>query len=54
MKSRKLWGAIILITIAVASVFLDKAGEFMKVSPFIMQIFGLYIVGNIGTKFSKK
>ena len=54
MKSRKLWGAIALILIALVTVFMGKAQEFMIVSPFIMQIFGLYVVGNVGSKIAKK
>jgi len=54
MKSRKLWGAIILIAIALATVFLDRTTQFMEVSPFIMQVFGLYVIGNVGSKFTKK
>ena len=54
MKSRKFLGAIILIAIALATVFLDKTAQFMQVSPFIMQVFGLYVIGNVGAKFTKK
>ena len=54
MKSRKLWGAILLIVIALTAVFTGKAQDFMIVSPFIMQIFGLYVIGNVGSKITKK
>ena len=54
MKSRKLWGGIILIAIALAAVAFGKAGAFMEVSKFITMIFGMYVIGNVGEHLSKK
>ena len=54
MKSRKLWGGIILICLALVAVVIDKANQFMVVSPFILTVFGLYVVGNIGEWIAKK
>lgn len=53
MKSRKLWGGVILIVIALLFALLKLADEFAKVSEFITMIFGLYVIGNVGEHISK-
>ena len=54
MKSRKLWGGVILITLALLAVIFGKAEEFMEVSTFITMVFGMYVIGNVGEHLSKK
>lgn len=54
MKSRKLWFAVILMAIYVVAAFVGKGDEIMKVSTPLLTIFGTYVIGNVGSKFTKK
>ncbi len=51
---RKLFFALLLLSTAIVFVAVDKA-EFPDFSQFIMWVFGIYSVGNVGSKaFSDK
>lgn len=52
LRSRKLWGGIILIVLATIIALTETmtAGLFSAWGNFVFLIFSAYVIGNVGTK----